>query len=92
MNDWLERLTTKLEPLLRLEDPRQKISAYHDMPYAIFRYPPEVEFSLRKELALLKTRLEQAGKRITTISLAERLQAALEAESSVRDLVDAERR
>lgn len=91
MNDWRERLTTRLEPLLAQEDPRQAISAYHDMPYAIFRYPPEVEFELRKELALLRTRLEQAGKRVTTISLAERLHAAIEAESSIHDLVEAER-
>jgi len=91
MNDWRERLTTRLEPLLAQEDPRQVISAYHDMPYAIFRYPPEVEFELRKELALLRTRLEQAGKRVTTISLAELLHAAIEAESSTHDLVEAER-
>lgn len=91
MNDWRERLTTRLEPLLAQEDPRQAISAYHDMPYAIFRYPPEVEFELRKELALLRTRLEQAGKRVTTISLAELLRAAIEAESSIHDLVEAER-
>jgi bacteriophage exclusion system BrxB-like protein len=92
MNDWHERLTTRLEPLLAQEDPRQAISAYHDMPYAIFRYPPEVEFELRRELALLRTRLEQAGKRVTTISLAELLWTAIEAESSVGDLVEAERR
>ena len=91
MNDWLERLTTRLEPLLAQEDPRQAISAYHDMPYAIFRYPPEDEFELRKELVLLRTRLEQAGKRVTTISLAELLHNAIEAESSIHDLVEAER-
>ena len=91
MNDWRERLITRLEPLLAQEDPRQVISAYHDMPYAIFRYPPEVEFELRGELALLRTRLEQAGKRVTTISLAELLHAAIESESSIHDLVEAER-
>ena len=91
MNDWLERLTNRLEPLLAKEDPRPAISAYHDMPYAIFRYPPEVEFSLRRELSLLRTRLQQKGKRVTTISLAKRLRVALEAESSISDLVEAER-
>lgn len=91
MNGWLERLTTRLEPLLAQEDPRQAISAYHDMPYAIFRYPPEAEFELRGELALLRTRLEQVGKRVTTISLAELLRTAIEAESSIHDLVEAER-
>jgi hypothetical protein len=49
------------------------------MPYAIFRYPPEDEFALRKQLTLLRTRLEQLGKRVTTVSLAECMTAALEA-------------
>jgi hypothetical protein len=39
MSDWRERLTADLEPKLRVPDPRPLISAYHDMPYAIFRYP-----------------------------------------------------
>jgi hypothetical protein len=79
-DDWKLRLTGKLEPVLKEHDPRPSISAYHDMPYAVFRYPPEEEFALRQELALLKTRLEQVGKRVTPISLAECLQSALEAE------------
>jgi hypothetical protein len=77
---WRSRLTGQLEPVLMQADPRPQISAYHDMPYAIFRYSPEDEFALRKEVALLRTRLEQAGKRVTTISLAQCLQSALEAE------------
>jgi hypothetical protein len=48
MSDWRERLTQQLEPALRLPDPRTQISAYHDMPYAIFRYPPEDEFAVRQ--------------------------------------------
>ncbi len=77
---WKQRLTEHLEPILKKTDPRTHISAYHDMPYAIFRYPPEEEFSVRQEVALLRTRLEQAGKRVTTISLAECMSEALEAE------------
>src|SRR5690606_2013775 len=49
-------------------------------PYAIFRYPPEVEFAVRQGTALLATRLEQAGKRVTFISLADCLREALSAE------------
>lgn len=79
-DEWRSRLTGQLEPVLMQADPRPQISAYHDMPYAIFRYSPEDEFALRKEVALLRTRLEQAGKRVTTISLAQCLQSALEAE------------
>lgn len=92
MTDWKERLTGRLEPVLRSGDPRPEISAYHDMPYAIFCYPPEEEFEVRQELALLRTRLEQAGKRVTVISLAECLQSALEAEDmGTAALVDAEK-
>lgn len=80
MNEWKQRLTDRLEPALMQPDPRPHVSAYHDMPYAIFRYPPEDEFALRREVGLLRTRLEQAGKRVTVISLAECLQDALAAE------------
>ena len=92
MSDWKERLKKTLEPILHKPDPRPEISAYHDMPYAIFRYPPEDEFSVRQEVTMLTTRLEQAGKRVTRISLAECMNAALEAESFGTDaLVKAEK-
>ncbi len=92
MTDWKARLTIKLEPVLRSPDPRRNISAYHDMPYAIFLYPPEEEFNVRQEFALLRTRLEQAGKRVTTISLAECLHTALEIEGmGTEALVDTEK-
>jgi hypothetical protein len=92
MPDWKERLTRQLEPVLMQPDPRQQLSAYHDMPYAIFRYPPEEEFGVRRQVSLLRTRLEQSGKRVTIISLAECLAAALEAEDMGPDaLIDAER-
>lgn len=91
MTDWKSRLTTRLEPILEVSDPRPAISTYHDMPFAIFHYPPEEEFPLRAELALMRTRLEQKGKRITTISLAERLQAALADEFSLEQQIEAER-
>ncbi|MDT0631440.1 BREX protein BrxB domain-containing protein [Rubrivirga litoralis] len=74
---WTDRLTGTLEPLLLQEDPRPDISAYADMPYAIFRYPPDAEFPVRQELARLRTRLENGGKRVTALSLAECLDAAL---------------
>jgi hypothetical protein len=62
------------------------------MPYAVFRYPPEDEFTVRKELTLLRTRLEQAGKRVTTVSLAECMTAALDAKGLNADaLAEAEK-
>ncbi len=91
MSEWKDRLTKQLEPLLRMADPRPSISAYHDMPYAIFQYPPEAEFVVRQETALLRTRLEQAGKRVTKISLADCLREALKAEGlNTKALADAE--
>jgi hypothetical protein len=91
-DDWLARLTQKLEPMLKESDPRPELSAYHDMPYAIFRYPPEDEFAVRKQLTLLRTRLEQSGKRVTAVSLAECMTAALNAKGLDPDaLAEAER-
>ena len=83
------RLTRDLEPVLALSDPRTKLSAYHDMPYAIFRYQPEEEFELRKQVTLLETRLAQKAKRIKRISLAECLDEALR--SQKEDWFKAER-
>jgi len=85
MSDWKQRLTRALEPILREADPRPKISAYHNMPYAIFRYPPDDEFAVRGELTMLRTRLEQAGKRVTVISLATCLEMALEREGITQE-------
>ena len=85
MSDWQQRLTRVLEPILLETDPRPKTSAYHNMPYAIFRYPPDDEFALRREVTMLRTRLEQAGKRVTVISLAVCLETALEREGITSD-------
>ena len=92
MNDWRERLCEKLEPALSLDDPRPAISAYHDMPYAIFHYPPEAELEVRKEVTLLRTRLEGGGKKVTSISLANNLKTALDSELPVDQLIDSEKR
>ena len=88
MSDWKQRLTKDLEPILRENDPRPKISAYHNMPYAIFRYPPEAEFALRAEVTMMRTRLEQVGKRVTVISLATCLKIALEREGMTRERIE----
>lgn len=86
-----DRLTGDLEPILSLPDPRQKLSAYHDMPYALFHYPPEDEFPLRKEVTMLATRLSQRGKRVTRISLAECLDEAMRAERPLEEWAGIER-
>jgi hypothetical protein len=91
MSDFSERLRHNLEPILAMADPREKISAYHDMPYAIFRYDPEEEFALRRAVTDLKVRLENKGKRVTRISLAECLNEAVKSEGSLQDWFENER-
>ena len=85
------RLLRDLEPVLALPDPRTKLNVYHDMPYAIFRYDPEEEFELRKQVTLLETRLTQKGKRIKRISLAECLDEAMRSQRPTGEWFAAER-
>jgi hypothetical protein len=92
MSDMIKRLREDLEPVLQLEDPRPRISAYHDMPYALFRYNPDEEFELRKQVALLETRLTQRGKHVRRISLAECLQEAMESQRPLAQWFAAERK
>src|SRR5438309_12110815 len=91
MSDFELRLKQSLEPILEMPDPRPRISAYHDMPYALFRYDPEEEFDLRKQVTLLETRLSQKGKRIKRISLAECLDEAMRSQRSLDEWFDIER-
>jgi hypothetical protein len=91
MSDLEHRLEHDLEPVLDLPDPRTRISAYHDMPYALFRYPPDEEFALRKQVTLLETRLTQKGKRIHRISLAECLDEAMRSQRPLEEWFQAER-
>ncbi len=87
----MRRLKEDLEPILELPDPRPRLSAYHDMPYALFRYDPEDELELRRQVTLLETRLGQKGKRIRRISLAECLEEALRSQRPLTDWFAAER-
>src|SRR5947209_3437830 len=91
MSDLEQRIKTVLEPVLELPDPRQKISAYHVMPYALFRYDPEEEFELREQVTMLETRLTQKGKRIKRISLAECLDEAMRSQRPLEEWFAAER-
>lgn len=91
MSDLEHRLKHDLEPVLELPDPRQRISAYHDMPYAIFRYDPEDELSLRRQVTLLETRLSQKGKRVRRISLAQCLDEAMRLQRPLTEWFDVER-
>src|SRR5437879_6841828 len=91
MSELEHRLKQSLEPILELPDPRPRISTYHDMPYALFRYDPEEEFDLRKQVTMLVTRLSQKGKRIKRISLAECLDEAMRSQRPLEEWFIAER-
>jgi hypothetical protein len=91
MSELKERIRRTLEPELKRADPRERISAYHDMPYAIFAYDPEEEFELRTQLTLLETRLAQKGKRIKRISLAECLDEAMQSQRPLDEWFQVER-
>lgn len=91
MSDLEYRVRHVLEPVLQLPDPRECISAYHDMPYALFRYDPREEFLLRAQVTLLETRLMQKGKRIKRISLAECLDVAMRSQRPLEEWFTAER-
>jgi Domain of unknown function (DUF1788) len=91
MSDFTQRLRETLEPILELPDPRPGLSAYHDMPYALFRYDAEEEFELRGQVTLLETRLAQKGKRVRRISLAECLDQAMVSQRTLPEWFAAER-
>jgi len=76
MSSLSERVRT-LEADLKASPMRHYI--YNDLPFAIFCYPPRQEWTMRREIALLQTRLEQeTDRRVATISLAELLWQAVD--------------
>ncbi len=91
MSDFLARLKQDLEPKLEQQDPRDRLSVYHDMPFALFRYDPNEEFELRKQISFLQTRLSQKGKRVHRISLAECLNSALSSQRPLEKWFEVER-
>jgi hypothetical protein len=48
-----------------------RVSVYHDLPFAVFRYDPAAEWELRRQARLLATRLGEAGRRVTFVSMAD---------------------
>jgi hypothetical protein len=55
-----------------------RISAYRDLPFAILRYDPGDEWSMRREARRLATRLAAVGKDVHFVSLADLLWRAIE--------------
>lgn len=68
-----------------------RISAYHDLPFAILRYDPEEEWSLRREAKYLATRLHNAGRQVHTVSLADLLWEAIDDAEGLDAVVELER-
>ncbi len=69
----------------------QRISVYHDLPFAILRYDPRDEWLLRREARLLATRLAEAGRDVHTISMADLLWEAIERSEGLEAVVELER-
>jgi hypothetical protein len=85
-----ERVKT-LEADLKASPMRHYI--YHDLPFAIFCYPPGEEWAARREIDLLKTRLENdTDRQIAFVSLAELLWQAVDESEGIEALVGLERR
>lgn len=78
-----------LENDLKAIPPR--ISVYHDLPFAIFRYDPEEEWVLRRESRLLATRLEETGKKTCIIHMSELLWKAVEESEGIDAVVELEK-
>lgn len=87
--DDLRHRIRELEQDLVSQPPR--ISAYHDLPFAIFRYDPADEYLVRKEAVLLATRLqEDHARRVTFISIGEILWRAIRDTEGVAAIVSEE--
>lgn len=73
-----------------------RISPHRELPFAIFRYDPEVageaEYDLRRQLGLFVTRLEREGGMVVrTLSLADLLDEGIRATRSWEALAELER-
>jgi len=88
-------MTSFHERLQLLEDDLKatpmKISAYHDLPFAIFRYDPKDEFQVRREIRLLATRVENSGRKVTSVSLAELFWKAIDQNDDIDALAEEEK-
>jgi len=80
-----ERIET-LEADLKASPMRHHI--YHDLPFAIFCYPPQQEWEMRKAMQLLSTRLTNHGSRkVAMISLADLLWQAIEESEGIEEVM-----
>ena len=85
-------LETRIEVLendLKSEPPR--ISVHEDLPFAIFRYAPSEEWEMRRNAKLLSTRLNEIGKKTTTINLSDILWQIIDECEGLKPIVELEK-
>lgn len=68
----------------------QRISVYAELPFAILRYDPSEEWDLRREIARLQARLQNIGKDVKPVSLADLLWRAVDRTEGMPALVEEE--
>jgi hypothetical protein len=69
-----------------------RVSVYHDLPFAVFRYDPAAEWELRRQARLLATRLGEAGRRVTFVSMADLMWEAVARTEGLEAVVGRERK
>lgn len=55
-----------------------RISVHQELPFAVLRYEPQAEWDMRRKARLLAAKLQEHGKEVVTISMAELLWDTIE--------------
>ena len=77
-SDWKQRLTGRLEPVLKSPEVASELSTYQGVPFGLFAYPPTAERQLRREVQMLATRIEnESPRKVAMISMADLLWEAI---------------
>lgn len=88
----MSSLADRIKPLeADLTAVPSRVSVYHDLPFAVFRYDPAAEWELRRQARLLATRLGEAGRRVTFVSMADLMWEAVARTEGLEAVVELER-
>jgi len=68
-----------------------QIATYSDFPFAIFRYQPDEEWQMRREIRLLATRVELHGLEVHRWSMGERMWESLAKSDAIDALIEFEK-
>ena len=89
----MSSLADRIKPLeADLTAVPSRVSVYHDLPFAVFRYDPAAEWELRRQARLLATRLGEAGRRVTFVSMADLMWEAVTQTEGLEAVVGLERK